>query len=445
MIDFFRNPITMLIFTLTGLMGLYLSLSFCKKKYQLGAETSRKIVHIGLGLVTLSFPWLYTKTWPIWLMCILSVGSLLILRHKKFKHNLGEALHGVERHSFGEICFPISVAVIFQFSHNTPTFYVISLLVLTLADAFAAIVGVRYGKSHYDAAEGIKSFEGSFFFFITAFLCIQVPLLLLTHYNNPQIILVAFVIALIITLFEAVAWQGLDNLFIPIGCYIILKNYLTYSTQTLLILSIVLIGITILGVYIREKSTLNLCAFLATIILGFLYATLPPYNFLSALAMWVLYTYLTRREMDKLHNVHTVLTVIYINLGGIFWVFLNNMTHYDVFEVFTAYYAIQMSVIVWIHRKLFYQKLNFIPPLIYGLIVFSFTTCVSYRHNLYQVVFIYDILNIIISIITTLFLFNIWAKRYYAALPTNRTRLLIQGGVAFVGSLLYLIIRGLYA
>lgn len=445
MTTFIHNPIFTLAATLSVLIGLYLILSLCKKKYQLGAETSRKIVHIGLGLVTLSFPWIYEKTWPIWLMCFLSVSSLLILRHKKFKHSLGEALHSVERHSYGEICFPISVAVVFQLSHHNPTFYVISLLVLTLADAFAAIVGVRYGKSHYDASEGIKSIEGSFFFFITAFLCVQIPLLLFTHYDNAQVILVAFLIALIITLFEAVAWQGLDNLFIPIGSYIILDNYLTYSVQTLIIFSIVLIFITLFGIYIREKSTLNLSAFLATIMLGFLYATLPPYNFVSALCMWVLYSFLVRKEMKELHNVHNIFTVVYINFGGIFWVFFNNFTHYDIFEVFTAYYAIQMSVIVWIHRKLFYKKLNFISPSIYGLIIFIFTSLVSHRQHIEDKHFIYGIINCLFSAILTLTLFNIWAKKYDGALPTDKTRLMIQGGVAFLGSIVYLIIRGLYA
>lgn len=109
----------MLVFTLIFLSGMYVLLHFIKNKFNVSAELSRKMVHIGLGLTTLSFPWIFADTWPVWVMCAVSIVTLLGLRHKKFRNNLGQALHSIQRTSYGEICFPISVAILFELSHLT--------------------------------------------------------------------------------------------------------------------------------------------------------------------------------------------------------------------------------------------------------------------------------------------------------------------------------------
>lgn len=433
----------MLIATLTFLSGFYVALHFIKNKYNISAELSRKMVHIGLGLTTLSFPWLFTETWPIWLMCILSIASLLGLRHKKFKNNLGDALHGVDRTSYGEICFPLSVAILFQLSHDMPVYYIVSILVLTLADAFAALIGVRYGKSHYDAAEGIKSFEGSFFFFITAFLCVQIPLLLMSNFSNPVIILVSLFIALLITLCEAVSWQGLDNLFIPLGVYVILTHYLSFDALTLVMLSSILLGIILAGVYFKERSTMNLSAVLFSIVLGFLYVTLDPFSFVIPLSMMVLYAYISRKEHKELQNSHTVLTVFYLNLGGLFWAFLKSNGHTELTVEFSIYYCIQMGIISWIHQYAFYRKKNFIYPTVNSLILFTaiYMIYAGTFEIFRSIEYFHYMLYTVASLLVSLALFYLWSKKY-DDIPKNRERLIIQGGTAFIGSIIFYILRG---
>jgi phytol kinase len=438
-------PALMLCITLIYLSGMYVALHFIKNKYELSPEISRKMVHIGLGLTTLSFPWLFYETWPIWLMCAVSVIALVGLRHKKFKNNLGQALHGVERHSYGEICFPLSVAVLFQLSHEEPVFYLVPILVLTLADAFAAIVGVRYGKSHYDAAEGIKSIEGSLFFFITAFLCIQIPLLLMTDFSNSHIILVSLFIALLITLCEAVAWQGLDNLFIPLGAYLILTKYLKFEISMLLMLTVILIGIMIAGLYFRKRSTMNLSALLACIILGFLYITFEPLIFVIPLSMLLFYSFISRKEHAQLKDAHTVLTIFYLNLGGLFWAFLKNSGYESLNLEFCIYYCIQMGIISWIHQYLYHKRTNFVYPIINANILLTVITMLyTGKLNVFtNEKYYYYAFFTTISLTVCLFIFTRWAKKY-EVIPTDRERLIMQGGSAFFGSVLFLMLRSIH-
>lgn len=439
-------PVFALLGTLIFLTVLYGAFYLLKSRYDLSPEISRKMVHIGLGLTTLSFPWIFSESWPVWIMCGVSIITLLGLRHRKFRDNLGGALHSIERQSFGEICFPLSVAILFHFSHNEPVFYIVPLLVLTLADAFAAIVGVRYGQSHYDAAEGIKSIEGSLFFFITAFLCIQIPLLLMSSYANSHIILVALFIALLIMLCEAVSWQGLDNLFIPLGAYMVLTHYLEFSLPLLAFLTFVLLAIVITGSYIKEKTSLNLSALLSCVVLGFLYLTFEPLTFVIPLSMFVLYLYISRKEQVKLKNTHNVLTIFYLNLGGLFWLFLSNTSHYSYNLEFSIYFCIQMGVICWIHKQVFYGKANYLYSLLNSVLLFTalymlhMKTFFIFTESNFYILISY----LVVSLVVAITLFNLWSSQFNI-MPTNRERQIVQAGSAFVGSVIFFSLRSFYA
>lgn len=444
--NLFNSQIFSLFFTLGLLSVVYICLHFLKKKFSLPAEISRKMIHISLGLTTLSFPFIFKDSLIVWIMCSISVISLFLLKYTKLRKSLGSTLHDVDRHSYGDILFPLSVAILFQLSHTTPVFYIISILVLTLADALAAIIGVYYGKAHYDASEGIKSWEGSLFFFITAFLCIQIPLLLMSDFNNANIIIVAAFIALLITLCEAVSWQGLDNLFIPLGVYITLTNYLNYHISTLILLVFTLIIILVSGICLRKKSTMNFSALIFSIVLGFLYVTLDPFSFVIPLSMFLLYSYLVRKEHDKLKNSHTVLTILYLNLGGLFWAFLRANGHPELALEFSIYYCIQIGIISWIHQYYFYKKFNLVAPFVNSLILFTAIFFIYanklnfFTYNDYCKYFLYMITSLIVS----LSLFICWSKKH-EELNLNRKRLIVQGGSAFIGSVIFYIIRTIYA
>ncbi len=65
----------------------------------------------------------------------------------------------------------------FVLSDGRTLLYVVPILVLTFADAAAALVGVAFGRLRYSTVGGSKSLEGSAAFLGVAFLCAGMSLL----------------------------------------------------------------------------------------------------------------------------------------------------------------------------------------------------------------------------------------------------------------------------
>ena len=127
------------------------------------------------------------------------------------------SLHGVARQSRGSEYYPLALFLTFVLAYDQPALYISAVLVLAVADAFAALVGVRYGSIHYEVEDSTKSLEGSLIFLVVAFLAIHLPLLLMTDLPPAGTVLAALLVATLVTMFEAVSLHGADNLFVPIG------------------------------------------------------------------------------------------------------------------------------------------------------------------------------------------------------------------------------------
>ena len=212
-------------FVLIVLAGSMAGLSLCRHQYALQSEIARKLLHVEMGLVTLSFPWLFAKTWPVLLLAALSIIGFLVFRISvSLRRNVGSVLHDVPRPSFGEIYFVLGVCCVYLFYGGDVLLYCIPISILTLADASAGLVGGSYGREPYTIGEGQKSVEGSITFFIVAFLCTLVPLLVFTGIAHGEALLVAALTGLSTTVLEACADRGLDNLLIPVGAFVVLKT-----------------------------------------------------------------------------------------------------------------------------------------------------------------------------------------------------------------------------
>jgi phytol kinase len=128
-------------------------------------------------------------------------------------------LYNTGRPSLGEVCFPLAVALVYLLAHGEPHAYVIPLLLLTLADPAAALVGTRCG--HTTDRNG-KTFAGSLAFFIVALVC-SAGGLLLTGLAAGTALAVGGLLAGVTTEIERRSRLGLDNLFVPVGSCILLR------------------------------------------------------------------------------------------------------------------------------------------------------------------------------------------------------------------------------
>jgi phytol kinase len=183
-------------------------------------ELARKSVHFLSGGMALSFPYLIKSHWTV--LCLAMVFFAIVIITKKAK--ILRAVHDVGRRSHGALYFPIAVYVIFLLGHERPVLYFIPILVMTLSDTLAALLGGRYGSIKYEVEGTVKSLEGSAVFFLVTFLCVHLSLLLMTSIDKLSAVVIALVIATLVTGFEAISVGGSDNIVVPFGTYYILAK-----------------------------------------------------------------------------------------------------------------------------------------------------------------------------------------------------------------------------
>ncbi|MBA3890580.1 MAG: hypothetical protein H0X64_08615, partial [Gemmatimonadaceae bacterium] len=186
-------------------------------------EWTRKLVHFGGGLIAASFPWLFTTHWTV-----LALGSafFLILWATR-RVGLLQSVHGVARRSEGGLYYPVAVYLLFLIAAQRPVFYLIAILALVLSDTVAAVLGSQYGRVNYTVEQDRRTLEGSAVFFVSTFLVVHLPLLLLGNVPPALSVLVAFQIALLMTLFEGISLRGNDNLVVPLMTYFLLLKLTT--------------------------------------------------------------------------------------------------------------------------------------------------------------------------------------------------------------------------
>jgi phytol kinase len=306
--------------------GLTAGLRLWQRRAGPHPELVRKFLHVGMGLVTLTFPWVFDTAWPVLVLAGMSVAALLALRLTP----VGRVLSDVERPSFGEVYFPVAVAVLFTlYVHNARehadhrlVLYLVPVLLLTLADAAAALVGVGYGRHRYATADGQKSAEGSAAFCTCAFFCVHVPVLLLTQTGRPETLLVALLMAWLATMFEAIAWRGLDNLALPLVSYLLLAAYLDMDIDRLLIrVGVTAVMVAFLVVY-RRRTTLVGSAVLGAYLVGYICWAVGGWRWLLApLGLYLTYSRLSPKEARNPQQTHTVHAVAAVAAAGLGWLF----------------------------------------------------------------------------------------------------------------------------
>jgi phytol kinase len=189
---------------------------------------------------------------------------LLIVRVvPAMRDSIGKVLGSVDRFSLGEFYYALAVAILAPLAWSRPMLFVIPVLVLVLADAVAALVGVRYGSLKFVSEQSPKSIEGSIAFFLVAFLSVHLPLLLGTSVGRLECVLIALIIALLAMLFEAISWNGLDNLVLPLTVYVLLLLYEPMTVHQLwprVMVTVVLVGFALL---FRRRTTMDDAALIA--------------------------------------------------------------------------------------------------------------------------------------------------------------------------------------
>jgi len=218
---------------------------------RLGAkpEWTRKLVHLGGGLIGLALPWLIESPWVV-LALTASLSALFIIGERL---DFLKSLHKVERKTRGSEYYPLAIWLVFVLVADRKWLYLSAVLTLAVADAFAALIGSRYGKHRYEVEDEFKSVEGSLVFFVIAFLAASLPMLLMTTLPRATCVLSALLVAMLVTIFEAISLRGTDNLFVPIAVVFVLQKITTKPVEHIAWQNVALIGIVALVLLIASR------------------------------------------------------------------------------------------------------------------------------------------------------------------------------------------------
>ena len=352
-------------------------------KFKLKGETKRKLFHMGMGLSMLALPYIFTSMFSVSILAVIALIALYILKNTKLKKSLGNVIYDVERKSYGEIYFTLSVLAIFYLSKGDKILYGVPILILTLADSTAALIGKSYGKKNLaQDNEDSKSIEGSFMFFMVAFMVTLVPLLLYTEVGREETLLISLIVGFNVALVEMISHSGNDNILIPLTTFAFISIHLTNNVETLRI-QVLIIGILfILATIVNRIKFLSklaiveaiVIAYLTTILFGW-YAIIPP---LILLLVVFRFPKLRENEKSNQYDARIIETnvIIPIALCGISAI---TQMKKEIFLLYAAAYGMHLVINSFVRFK-YYVKWSEIKSLIIAIIkgiVFAFIPAIA--------------------------------------------------------------------
>jgi phytol kinase len=187
------------------------------RKQNKQGEISRKFIHITVGS--------FVAVWPFYLnwdqIRLMSLAFCVVVLLAK-QLNLFKATRSVQRPTYGQILFAISVGILTFVTHNK-WIYAAAILEMALCDGLAAVIGLKVGgKLKYRILGNTKSVAGTLTFFIVSVLV----LIAYTNFSHMHLSIAWILLASSgASLIENVGIYGLDNLLVPLLVAVLLVHH----------------------------------------------------------------------------------------------------------------------------------------------------------------------------------------------------------------------------
>ena len=190
-------------------VGLCVAVEVLARRVRLSPELLRKLVHMSAAVFTAMLPLVISFAEIAALGLAFAALMALSLRVGIFN-----AIHGVSRTTYGEICFPLGIAALAVVCPSELPF-AFGVLVLGICDSLAALVGGRYGRRVVPLVETRKTLWGTGTFLVACF-ALGVMLMLPAGASVSYALAAAAAMAIALTPVELFLTYGLDNLVLPI-------------------------------------------------------------------------------------------------------------------------------------------------------------------------------------------------------------------------------------
>lgn len=252
------NAEWLLFAALFAAIGIFIVIAeFLRNKYHGSPEITRKLVHILTGMLIFFAPALFISGIPAILLAVV----FITVTYSAIKLGLLKGIHGTNRVSYGTVYYPFSFLVLVLLFWDAAPFVIsISILILALGDAAAAIVGENLKHPHeYYLTSDKKSYEGSLTMFLSTFGIVQFSVWYFDM-SFPLInaVQIGMAVALFTTAWEAISSKGFDNLTVPLGsAFMIYYFFVPHPHHDLqqMFLGVVLgSGIALVSLYLKFLS-----------------------------------------------------------------------------------------------------------------------------------------------------------------------------------------------
>jgi phytol kinase len=162
-----------------------------------------------------------------------------------------------------------------------------------------------------------------------------------------ETLLISLILAFLVMLLEGCAWSGLDNLFIPIGGFLLLRAYLDMDTAALVLRLVVIVTTVLLVLVWRSQTTLDDSALLAGIFIGYVMWALAGRLWLvPPVIVFLAHTLLSPRTAENSKRVHDPYALLSVCAGGLAWMAASRLLDRpDFYYPYTLAFACQLALI----------------------------------------------------------------------------------------------------
>jgi dolichol kinase len=187
---------------------------------------TRKVIHIGAGL----WIWGILALFDHWYYGIIPFGTFIVLNYLFYRAQTFKAMDSAES-TPGTVYFALSITVLFVLLWRTggqvdrAPIAAAATMAMTVGDAFASIVGQRWGRHPYAVLGHRRSWEGTAAMAVLSLLSVYLTLRLLpgsalSPHSMPwsagATALLALAGTAVATAVEALSPAGTDNLSVPL-------------------------------------------------------------------------------------------------------------------------------------------------------------------------------------------------------------------------------------
>jgi phytol kinase len=190
-----------------------------RRGLKLSVEFTRKFVHVGVGMIAFPIVVLFQS----WQFAVIPPLVFIVVNYISYRRQIFSGMETGEKGQLGTVYFPISFSILIPLLWSQPALLVASLMPMTWGDAFAAILGKRFGAHKFVVFNRTRSVEGSLAMFAFSFTATFLALAALSVAQPLAASLaLAFAAALVATIVEAFSPWGIDNLTVPLVSAVVL-------------------------------------------------------------------------------------------------------------------------------------------------------------------------------------------------------------------------------